>query len=285
MQARAIFRAGRAVRERTGQGLRVEIMIPLVAHARELALARDLVLRVGVEEGATVGRDFGVDTMIELSCACFVAGEIAQHAEFFSFGTNDLTQTALGFSRYDIEAHIVPNFIDSGIVERSPFATIDEQGVRELVQIAVQHGRAARLGLQVGVCGEHGGDAASIRFFHAAGWTTPAARRFACRSRGSPRRRQPRRRASPCLDVFDWMPGLDSQSHVEHHAAACHAPDGVEVGLDHLRDLPEQEGKAQHQLAERLSVEHRAAAEAVELDGDALGGVDQLVGFCVGRRQ
>jgi pyruvate, orthophosphate dikinase len=169
MQARAIFRAARAVRERTGQALRVEIMIPLVAYARELALARDLVLRVGVEEGATVGRDFGVGTMIELPRACFVAGEIAQHAEFFSFGTNDLTQTALGFSRDDIEARIVPNYIDSGIVERSPFATIDERGVGELVQIAVQRGRAARPGLQVGVCGEHGGDAASIRFFHAAG--------------------------------------------------------------------------------------------------------------------
>jgi pyruvate, orthophosphate dikinase len=169
MQARAIFRAAQAVRQRTGQALRVEIMIPLVAYARELALARDLVLRVAVEEGATIGRDFGVGTMIELPRACFVAGEIAEHAEFFSFGTNDLTQTALGFSRDDIEARIVPNYIDSGIVERSPFATIDESGVGELVQIAVQRGRAARPGLQIGVCGEHGGDAASIRFFHAAG--------------------------------------------------------------------------------------------------------------------
>ena len=169
MQARAIFRAARAVRERTGHALKVEIMIPLVAYARELELARDLVLRVGVEEGATVGRDFGIGTMIELPRACFVAGEIARHAEFFSFGTNDLTQTALGFSRDDIEARIVPNYIDSGIVDRSPFATIDEQGVGELVQIAVQRGRAARPGLQVGVCGEHGGDAASISFFHAAG--------------------------------------------------------------------------------------------------------------------
>jgi pyruvate,orthophosphate dikinase len=169
MQARAIFRAARAVRERTGHALRVEIMIPLVAYARELEIARDLVLRVAVEEGATVGRDFGIGTMIELPRACFVAGEIARHAEFFSFGTNDLTQTALGFSRDDIEARIVPNYVDSGIVERSPFATIDEQGVGELVQIAVERGRAARPGLQVGVCGEHGGDAASIRFFHAAG--------------------------------------------------------------------------------------------------------------------
>ena len=169
MQVRAIFRAARAVRERTGHAPRVEIMIPLVAYARELELARDLVLRVGIEEGAAVGRDFGVGTMIELPRACFVAGEIAQYAEFFSFGTNDLTQTGLGFSRDDIEARIVPHYVDSGIVQRSPFATIDEQGVGELVRIAVERGRAARPGLEVGICGEHGGDTASIRFFNSAG--------------------------------------------------------------------------------------------------------------------
>jgi pyruvate,orthophosphate dikinase len=169
MQARAIFRAARAVRERTGGAPRVEIMIPLVAYAKELQIARELVLRVAVEEGARPDRDFGVGTMIELPRACLTAGEIAHHAEFFSFGTNDLTQTGLGFSRDDIEAAIVPHYVDSGIVERSPFATIDEQGVGELVQIAVERGRAARPGLEVGICGEHGGDAASIRFFHAAG--------------------------------------------------------------------------------------------------------------------
>jgi pyruvate, orthophosphate dikinase len=169
MQARAIFRAARAVRERTGHAPRVEIMIPLVAYARELEIARDLVLRVGVEEGVAVGRDFGIGTMIEIPRACLVAGEIATNAEFFSFGTNDLTQTGLGFSRDDIEARIVPHYVDSGIVERSPFATIDERGVGELVRIAVERGREARPGLEVGVCGEHGGDAASIRFFHAAG--------------------------------------------------------------------------------------------------------------------
>jgi pyruvate,orthophosphate dikinase len=169
MQARAIFRATRAVRERTGRAPRVEIMIPLVAYVREFELARDLVLRVGVEEGFAIGREFGIGTMIELPRACFVAGEIARHAEFFSFGTNDLTQTALGFSRDDIEARIVPQYVDMGIVERSPFATIDELGVGELVRIAVERGRAARPGLEVGICGEHGGDAASIRFFHSAG--------------------------------------------------------------------------------------------------------------------
>ncbi|HXO08238.1 MAG TPA: pyruvate, phosphate dikinase [Solirubrobacteraceae bacterium] len=169
MQARAIFRAAGAVRERTGRAPRVEIMIPLVAYAREFELARDLVLRVGVEEGFAIARDFGIGTMIELPRACFVAGEIARHAEFFSFGTNDLTQTGLGFSRDDIEARIVPEYVEMGIVERSPFATIDEQGVGELVRIAVERGRAARPGLEVGICGEHGGDAASIRFFHSVG--------------------------------------------------------------------------------------------------------------------
>jgi pyruvate,orthophosphate dikinase len=169
MQVRAIFRAARAVEERTGHAPRVEIMIPLVAYADELEIARDLVVHVGIDEGVAVGRDFGIGTMIELPRACFVAGEIARHAEFFSFGTNDLTQTGLGFSRDDIEARIVPHYVDSGILERSPFATIDEQGVGELVRIAVERGRAARPGLEVGVCGEHGGDAASIRFFHSAG--------------------------------------------------------------------------------------------------------------------
>jgi pyruvate,orthophosphate dikinase len=168
-QARAIFRAARAVCERTGHRPRVEIMIPLVAYARELELARDLVMRVAVEEGLAGAGDFGVGTMIELPRACFVAGEIARHAEFFSFGTNDLTQTALGFSRDDIESDVVPLYKESGIVDRSPFARIDEEGVGELVRMAIERGRAAHPGLEVGICGEHGGDPDSIAFCHRAG--------------------------------------------------------------------------------------------------------------------
>ena len=168
MQARAVFRAARAVRERTGRAPRVEIMIPLVAYARELELARALVTRVAVEEGFSPERDFGVGTMIELPRACFVAGEIARHADFFSFGTNDLTQTALGFSRDDIEGRVVPHYKDSGIVERSPFGRIDEKGVGELVRMAIERGRAARPGLEAGICGEHGGDPDSIGFCDAA---------------------------------------------------------------------------------------------------------------------
>jgi pyruvate,orthophosphate dikinase len=170
MQARAILRAARAVRERTGRAPRVEIMIPLVAYARELEMAREQVLRVAAEEGFDAGGGaVSVGTMIELPRACLTAGEIAAHAEFFSFGTNDLTQTALGFSRDDIEAAIVPAYVDSGIVARSPFAAVDERGVGELVEIAIERGRAARPELEVGVCGEHGGDPESIRFFHAVG--------------------------------------------------------------------------------------------------------------------
>jgi pyruvate,orthophosphate dikinase len=169
MQARAIFRAVKAVQERTGRAPRVEIMVPLVAYAHELEIARELILRVAVEEGFPHGHGFQLGTMIELPRACFRAGEIAHFAEFFSFGTNDLTQTGLGFSRDDIEALVVPCYQDYGIIERSPFQTIDEKGVGELVRMAVERGREARPGLEVGICGEHGGDPASIRFFHGAG--------------------------------------------------------------------------------------------------------------------
>jgi pyruvate,orthophosphate dikinase len=169
MQARAIFRAVRAVHERTGGSPRLEIMIPLVAYALELELARDLIVRVASEEGFAAGRDFSLGTMIELPRACFVAGAIARVAEFFSFGTNDLTQTTLGFSRDDIEGRVVPHYQDQGIVERSPFARVDEEGVGGLVEMAVERGRAARPDLEVGICGEHGGDPESIRFWHRAG--------------------------------------------------------------------------------------------------------------------
>jgi pyruvate,orthophosphate dikinase len=143
-------------------------MIPLVAYARELELARARVLAVAAEEGMDEGA-FSVGTMIELPRACFTAADIAGSAEFFSFGTNDLTQTALGFSRDDIEARVVPLYMDEGILERSPFGSIDEEGVGALVRLAVEHGRRARPGLETGVCGEHGGDPSSIRFFHHAG--------------------------------------------------------------------------------------------------------------------
>jgi pyruvate,orthophosphate dikinase len=144
-------------------------MIPLVAYPKELELARAILLRVAEEEGVRHGEDFTVGTMVELPRACLLAGEIAAQAEFFSFGTNDLTQTAFGFSRDDIEGRVVPEYADQGVLERSPFASIDEEGVGELVRLGVERGRATRASLELGVCGEHGGDPASIRFFHRAG--------------------------------------------------------------------------------------------------------------------
>ena len=147
MQVRAMMRAARTVRDRTGGAPALEIMIPLVAYGREFELTRDLVLRVAGEEDLEHGRDFSVGTMIELPRACLLAGRIAEHAEFFSFGTNDLTQTALGFSRDDVESQIMPSYIEARILQRSPFETIDETGVGELVRIALRSAvaRAVRI--------------------------------------------------------------------------------------------------------------------------------------------
>ena len=169
MQVRAIARAAMAVRERTGRGPHLEIMIPLVAYERELELVKARVVEVAEGEGLTLGADFSVGTMIELPRACFIADQIARHAAFFSFGTNDLTQCTLGFSRDDIEGRIIPRYVEEKIVDGSPFATIDQAGVGELVRTAVQRGRRERADLELGVCGEHGGDPDSIRFFHDSG--------------------------------------------------------------------------------------------------------------------
>ena len=106
----------------------------------------------------TAGEDYSIGTMIELPRACFVADRIAEHAEFFSFGTNDLTQTALGFSRDDVESKFVPVYMERGIIDRSPFETIDRPGVGWLVRLAAWVGREARPDLKLGICGEHGGD-------------------------------------------------------------------------------------------------------------------------------
>ena len=169
MQVRAIARAAVAVRERTGRGPHLEIMIPLVAYERELELVKSRVVSVAEQEGLALGTDFGVGTMIELPRACFVADQIARHADFFSFGTNDLTQCGIGFSRDDIEGRIIPRYVEEKIVDGSPFATIDQAGVGELVKTAVEKGRRERPELELGVCGEHGGDPESIRFFHDTG--------------------------------------------------------------------------------------------------------------------
>ena len=165
MQVHAIMRAAKAVDEPPHP----EIMIPLVAYEHELEIARELVVAVGNEHGMREREDYTVGTMIELPRACFIANLIAQHADFFSFGTNDLTQTALGFSRDDVESKFIPTYIERKIVDRSPFETIDSPGVGWLVRLAAWVGREAHPGLKLGICGEHGGDPDSITFFHNAG--------------------------------------------------------------------------------------------------------------------
>ncbi len=168
MQAEAIFTAAAKVREETGRMPQLEVMVPLVAYEQELELARGMIDQVAVGFGLVAGTDYQVGTMIELPRACLLAGRIAEHADFFSFGTNDLTQTALGFSRDDIEARILSAYISAGVLDRSPFETLDVPGVGELVRIAAARGRQTNPGLQLGVCGEHAGDPDSIAFFASA---------------------------------------------------------------------------------------------------------------------
>jgi pyruvate,orthophosphate dikinase len=169
MQVRAIARAHRAARARAGVAARLEIMIPLVAYEGELAIMRGHLVEWAAEEGLTHPADFKIGTMIELPRACFVAGRLAAMAEFFSFGTNDLTQTGLGLSRDDAEGRILPSYLAEKVIDRSPFETIDEDGVGALVALAVKRGRVTRNDIGLGVCGEHGGDPDSIRFFNRIG--------------------------------------------------------------------------------------------------------------------
>jgi pyruvate,orthophosphate dikinase len=166
---RAIVRAARAVRESSGAAPHLEIMIPLVAYEKELELMRKLVEDTASEEDSTGDLELTVGTMIELPRACFVADRIAGVADFFSFGTNDLTQTALGFSRDDVEGKFLASYLEQKIVDRSPFETIDKPGVGWLVRLAAWTGREAKPHLKLGICGEHGGDPDSIAFFHMAG--------------------------------------------------------------------------------------------------------------------
>jgi pyruvate,orthophosphate dikinase len=166
MQVRAIVRAAKAVERRAGAAPQVEIMHPLIAFAAELARLRELTVRTVAEEG---GLDYSCGTMIELPRACVRADEIAEHADFFSFGTNDLTQTALGFSRDDAEGTFLSHYLEERILAHDPFQTLDQSGVGDLMRIAVERGRAARPEIRLGICGEHGGDPASIAFCHRLG--------------------------------------------------------------------------------------------------------------------
>jgi len=168
MQVRALAEA-MVIRRQAGGSPVAHIMIPLVADAHEFELARKEVLQVLFELDPDVNQPVHVGTMIELPRAALTAGQIAEHAEFFSFGTNDLTQTTWGMSRDDAESAFFPDYLTKGVFAVSPFESIDREGVGELIEIAVERGRATRPDLEIGVCGEHGGDPASIRFFHHAG--------------------------------------------------------------------------------------------------------------------
>jgi len=165
MQVRAIFEAAAAVTKETGTTIKPEIMVPLVATKKELDLIKASIDRIAAEVGKNAGREipYTVGTMIELPRAALRAGEIAETAEFFSFGTNDLTQTTLGLSRDD-SGSFLGAYQKAGIFEHDPFVTIDRDGVGELIRIAFTRGRKTRGDLKLGICGEHGGDPASVRF-------------------------------------------------------------------------------------------------------------------------
>jgi pyruvate, orthophosphate dikinase len=167
MQVRAIIRAARAVDERTGDAPLVEIMHPLVGFREELTRLRELTIRVAEEEAPEV--EYLCGTMIELPRACLRADEIAEEADFFSFGTNDLTQTALGFSRDDAEGKFLTFYLEEGVLEHNPFETLDVNGVGELMRIGVERGRATKPELKMGICGEHGGEPKSVAFCHELG--------------------------------------------------------------------------------------------------------------------
>jgi pyruvate,orthophosphate dikinase len=163
MQVRAIARAASAV----GGNAVVEIMHPLVGFAEELRRLRELTERVWAEEAHDVPRAIG--TMIELPRACVRADEIAAEADFFSFGTNDLTQTALGLSRDDAEGKFLTRYLEDGVLDRNPFEVLDQEGVGDLMRVGVERGRGVKPELKIGICGEHGGEPRSVGFCHRLG--------------------------------------------------------------------------------------------------------------------
>jgi pyruvate,orthophosphate dikinase len=171
MQVQAIVRAALAVEARTGDPPLVEIMHPLVGFAEELRRLRELTLGAASAEMEQAERriDYLIGTMIEVPRACVRADEIAVHADFFSFGTNDLTQTTLAFSRDDAEGKFLTHYLEEGVLRQNPFETLDESGVGDLMTIAIDRARAVKRDLKLGICGEHGGDPKSVAFCHRLG--------------------------------------------------------------------------------------------------------------------
>ena len=187
MQVRAIVRASQAVQERTGEAPIVEIMHPLVGFGEELRRLRELTIATVDEEGEM---DYLVGTMIELPRACIRADEIAEHADFFSFGTNDLTQTTLGFSRDDAENKFLARYLEDDVLERNPFEVLDEGGVGDLMRIAVERGEARRRISSSASAASTAASRTRSRSATASGSTTSPARRSASRSPASPPRRR-----------------------------------------------------------------------------------------------
>jgi len=171
MQSRAVFEAAAEV-QKAGIKVKPEVMIPLVGFKKELDLQVEIVHRVAAEVMAEkkVKIDYLVGTMIEVPRGALTADEIAQTAAFFSFGTNDLTQTCLGMSRDD-SGSFIPPYTELEIIKKNPFASIDQTGVGQLIKMAVEKGNATRPGIKLGICGEHGGDPDSVKFCHKAGLT------------------------------------------------------------------------------------------------------------------
>jgi pyruvate,orthophosphate dikinase len=170
MQVRAIFEAACELAKRKVKVI-PEVMIPLVAHVKELARMKELLIRVAEETMKRYGKKVGytIGTMIELPRAALVADEIAKEAEFFSFGTNDLTQTTFGLSRDDA-GKFLPFYVEQGILPRDPFVAIDQDGVGALMRMGAEKGRSVRPKLKVGICGEHGGEPSSVEFCHRIGF-------------------------------------------------------------------------------------------------------------------
>jgi pyruvate, orthophosphate dikinase len=162
MQARAVVGAAKAVRGSGGNPV-VEIMVPLVGFPEELRKMRDFI------ESELSGEEIPIGTMIELPRACAAAGEISRSADFFSFGTNDLTQMVCGISRDDAEEKFLAEYLEGGLLGENPFETLDREGVGEFLRMAKERGRRANPSIKLGVCGEHGGDPKSIAFFHETG--------------------------------------------------------------------------------------------------------------------
>ena len=170
MQARAIFEAQAIVMGETGSNPVAEVMIPLVSSAKELEILKDKIAAISKQVETETGKavTYQIGTMIELPRAAILAGDIAKHAEFFSFGTNDLTQTTFGLSRDDA-GKFLPDYVAQGIMEKDPFVTLDQDGVGDLISLAAERGSATRPDIKMGICGEHGGDPASITFCHNTG--------------------------------------------------------------------------------------------------------------------